>query len=160
MNQGIEILIARMKSNPEDFAERDFDGTGKMTQGKFRSISLALKKRLAGESPGWDLINILTTQEIDALTAAYVEMERKKFSEGIIARVLEEPKQEPHGYDSGASSAGFGLSTAIGSNGVSNAAYGSVVIQPDPRGFGPRIDFNEENITTLNEMIEAWRKHE
>lgn len=117
MNEGVKLLIDRMESNPEDFEDRDFEpNTGRITRGKFKGVADMLKKRLSGERPAWDAMNVLSTEEIEALTAAYVKMERKKFTNGVMAKLLEEDKLDSYAYT--ATVAGP-LTTSVGSNGVS-----------------------------------------
>jgi hypothetical protein len=119
MNEGVKILIDRMESNPEDFEDRDFEpNTGRITRGKFKGVADMLKKRLSGERPAWDAMNVLSTEEIEALTAAYVKMERKKFTNGIMAKLLEGDKLDSYAYT--ATVAGP-LTTSVVSNGVSFA---------------------------------------
>lgn len=171
MNEGVQILIDRMKSNPEDFAERDFGSDGRITQGKFRSVADLLRKRLSGESPAWDAMNVLTTEEIEALTAAYVEMERQRFTTSVMAKLLED-KEEENRYGVIAQPAmtlsangSLGIGTApsngwytAGSAGVGTQTQNAVTIAP--HASGPSIDFNAQNINTLNEMIAKWRGEE
>jgi len=154
MNEGVKILIERMESNPEDFAERDFDENGKMSRGKFRSVAELLKKRLSGERPAWDAMNVLTTEEIEALTAAYVEMERKKFTNGVMAKLLEEPEQrESYAYTTGP------LATTAGSNGVNRQPFTVTTTGTPTVQLGSK-KLTEKDVGTLNEMIAKWRGEE
>jgi hypothetical protein len=161
MNEGVKLLIDRMESNPEDFEDRDFEpNTGRITRGKFKGVADMLKKRLSGERPAWDAMNVLTTEEIEALTAAYLQMERRKFTNGVMAKLLEEDKLDSYAYTAGPLNTGP-LTTSAGFNGSSVAFHkpaNQVTIAPYANG--PTIDFNAQNINTLNEMIAAWRKED
>jgi hypothetical protein len=173
MNEGVQILIDRMESNPEDFAERDFDENGKMSRGKFRSVAELLKKRLSGERPAWDAMNVLTTEEIEALTAAYVKMERKKFTNGVMAKLLEEPEQkESYAYQPAmtlGSNGNLGIGTNSGSNGTSGLTinnsntgkpFFTVTTVGTPTMQLGSSKLTEHDVKTLAEMVGKWRGEE
>ena len=86
MNEGVAILLARMESNPEDF-----EYTG-LERGRFYEVSDTLKKRLSSDAPKWDWFSALTAEEVEALTAAYIEMKRKNFTKDVMAKLLVEEK--------------------------------------------------------------------
>jgi hypothetical protein len=165
MNEGVKILIDRMESNPEDFEDRDFEpNTGRITRGKFKGVADVLKKRLSGERPAWDAMNVLSTEEIEALTAAYVKMERKKFTNGIMAKLLEEDKLDSLAYTAGPFTTGP-LTTSVGFNGSSatvhpNIASNTGTVSIAPTKGGPAFDFNDKSIIALNEMVKKWRGEE
>jgi hypothetical protein len=159
MNEGVKILIDRMGTNPEDFGERDFEpNTGRIIRGRFQSVASVLKKRLSGESPAWDAMNVLTTEEIEALTAAYVEMERKKFTNNIMAKLLEEDKVDSYAYPQAISSAfvqsfnGGSVTANVNPSIASNTGTVSIA----PTKGGPAFDFNDKSIGALNEMVKKW----
>ena len=163
MNEGVKLLIARMESNPEDFEDRDFEpNTGRITRGKFKGVADMLKKRLSGERPAWDAMNVLTTEEIEALTAAYLEMERKKFTNGIMAKLLEEPaprEEYAGGFFANIGTAGP-LTTTAGpftTTVGSNVTTGYTVAAANTNS---QLSLTPSNIAALNEMIEAWRKED
>lgn len=165
MNEGVKLLIDRMESNPEDFAERDFDDNGKMSRGKFRSIADLLRKRLSGESAAWDAMNVLTTEEIEALTAAYLQMERKRFTNSIMAKLLAEKLED----EEGPMTAGFiaqplvfnsnlGIGTTSGSNGTSvNKAAFTITTTGTPTMQLGAQKLTEKDVKTMSEMIAKWR---
>jgi hypothetical protein len=175
MNEGVKILIDRMESNPEDFEDRDFEpNTGKITRGKFRSIADLLRKRLSGESPAWDAMNVLTTEEIEALTAAYVEMERKKFTNGVMAKLLEEDKLDSYAYTAGpfqtamtlGSNGNLGIGTTSGFSGTSgltinntatNKSFFKVTTVGTPTMELGSSKLTEDDVKTMSEMISKWR---
>jgi hypothetical protein len=157
MNEGVKILIDRMESNPEDFEDRDFEpNTGKITRGKFKGVADMLKKRLSGERPAWDAMNVLSTEEIEALTAAYVKMERKKFTNGVMAKLLEGDKLDSYAYTAGPLTGtqfvGKGLNTMVGSN-------GSFVTNTPTLQLGAQ-KLTEKDIETMSAMIAKWRGEE
>jgi hypothetical protein len=161
MNEGVKLLIDRMESNPEDFEDRDFEpNTGRITRGKFRSIADLLRKRLSGERPAWDAMNVLTTEEIEALTAAYVEMERKKFTNGVMAKLLEEDKVDGLAYTTGPLNTGP-LITSVGSNGTSfNKAAFTITTTGTPTMQLGAHKLTENDVKTMSEMIAKWRGEE
>jgi len=156
MNEGVKILIDRMESNPEDFEDRDFEpNTGRITRGKFKGVADMLKKRLSGERPAWDAMNVLSTEEIEALTAAYLKMERRKFTNGVMAKLLEEDKLDSYAYVqplTGTQFVGKGLHTMTGSN-------GSFVTSTATLQLGAQ-KLTEEDVKTMSEMIAKWRGEE
>jgi hypothetical protein len=102
MNRGIELLIARMKSNPDEFAPDDYVREG-------------------GLSSKWEqLVNnwrhCLTEEELKAFKDALKEAHRELFSQRVMKHILtagevhdvvETPKQMPyqHPYNTGITSA-------------------------------------------------------
>lgn len=88
MNHGVEILIARMKSNPEDF---DFGG-------KFGTYGNALAE-LAGGSQRVRRVEddlapfyFLSEEDRTALVEAWNERMREGFTQGVMKTLMEDPK--------------------------------------------------------------------
>ena len=112
MNKGVEILIERMRSNPEDFSP----------DGKFADTSRRIREGITGEDQNkmpWFTRHLLTANEWEALKIAYIEMSRNRFTESVMKNLLKEKvEEEPQKiYPQGA---GFGLTTTVGSNGTTN----------------------------------------
>ncbi len=88
MNHGVEILIARMKSNPEDFEYN----------GKFSTYGSALAE-LAGGSERVRRVEdpvtpfyFLTEEDRAALVEAWNERMCEGFTRGVMKTLMEEPK--------------------------------------------------------------------
>jgi hypothetical protein len=79
MNQGVEILLARMESNPEDFEKG----------GNLESIF-----GIAYINQHW---GIFTQEEKDALNNAYKEIQRGEFTQYVISRIVDTPKPTQKG---------------------------------------------------------------
>ena len=163
MNEGVKILIERMESNPEDFCSSDFEPhTGKITRGKYLWIADYLKKRLAGTAEPWYMEGALTPAEMEALMAAYIQFERKRFTERVMKDLLvDEEEKQHHGFIAQpvmtlGSNGNLGLGTTPLT--FHTQTKNAVTIQPN--GTGPSIDFNAQTITALNEMIGKWRGEE
>lgn len=151
MNEGVKILIDRMESNPEDFETNFGDlSRAEIHRGRFASVGAALRERMNGEKDKWEHRKLLTEEELTALDEAYLKLARKRFTENIMAKLLAEPeKREEYAYDTGTVSAGFFKNT-----------NSPLVINTMASNTGPQLHLDPKNITTINEMIEAWRKHD
>lgn len=160
MNEGVKILIERMESNPEDFYSSDFEPhTGKITRGRYVWIADYLKKRLAGTAEPWYMEGALTPAEMEALMAAYIQFERKRFTERVMKDLLvDEEEKQHHGFIAQpvmtlGSNGNLGLGTAP----LTFHTQGKNAVTIQPNGTGPSIDFDAQTITTLKEMIGKWR---
>jgi len=96
---GVQILVDRMESNPEDFEEGTYDYSRDRYNDtrRFRYVRKCLEEVFKNpESDKWIEWRYLTTEERDALMAAFIKMERKKFDKSIMDLLLaEEPKPDP-----------------------------------------------------------------
>jgi len=102
LNAGVEILIERMKSNPEEFIEDKgslIDGDT-VVRGRWNKIILAVltKKKVRvvkhrQEEVYWKELSWLTDEEIDALYDAFMEMMRNRFTGDIMVKLAGETQQ-------------------------------------------------------------------
>jgi hypothetical protein len=87
MLEGVQILIDRMESNPEDFVRQPRYYTLGDDAPRFMHIADALESVLAGDG-GRDPFMHLTAEEKAALLVAYRKMARQAFTANIIAQVF------------------------------------------------------------------------
>lgn len=83
MNQGVEILLARMDSNPEEFTT---------ARGKWDWIMDGVNRRVAGKDK--DVLAYLTDEETRALYDKMQVLARDGFTRNVIATLLPE-EEEP-----------------------------------------------------------------
>lgn len=94
---GVRILIERMQTNPEDFAEDDLDLASMRTrkQHKFSGIANRLERIITGHHKdevlaNWPEWHYLTKAEQDALIVAFKSMRRTEFDKRIMERVFDD----------------------------------------------------------------------
>lgn len=92
MLEGVQILIDRMESNPEDFIRQPGYYTYGDDAPRFMHISDYLESILAGDG-GRDPFMHLTAEEKAALLVAYRKMARQAFTANIIAQVFGEAEK-------------------------------------------------------------------
>lgn len=103
MNEGIRILIDRMKTNPEDFAPPEFTllDNYHLPRGSWRNLV-----EYAAES------SVFTSQERATVSAAFNEVTRKNFTakvlETLAAPLMEEKNESFPGVIGPASKEGYG----------------------------------------------------
>jgi len=84
MNKGVEILIARMKSNPEDF---DYDG-------RFSTYGAIFAEMANNQSPhGGGMLYYLAEEDRTALLEAWNEHMRQDFTNNVMKTLVEDPPQ-------------------------------------------------------------------
>jgi len=94
---GVQILLKRLKSSPEEFTEN----------GKWEQITRAVFARSEGQiSDAW-AVRALTDAEVKELHTGLIQLYRGKFDEYIMNRVLAEPEQEKHWAQNAMSAGGF-----------------------------------------------------
>jgi len=151
MNEGVKILIERMESNPEDFCSSDFEPhTGKITRGRYVWIADYLKKRLAGTAEPWYMEGALTPAEMEALMAAYIQFERKRFTERVMKDLLvDEEEKQHHGFIAQPV-------MTLGSNGNLGLGTTPLTFTSPSLQLGAQ-KLTEHDVETLTEMIGKWR---
>jgi len=102
LNAGVEILIERMKSNPEEFIQEKgsiVDGDT-VVSGRWNKIILAVltKKKVRvvkrqTDDVYWKELSWLTDEEVDALYDAFMEMMRNRFTGDIMVKLAGETQQ-------------------------------------------------------------------
>jgi hypothetical protein len=83
---GVQILLKRLKSSPEEFIEG----------GKWEQITRAVFARSENDRHEAWAVRALTDAEVKALHTGVIEIYRTKFDEFVMNRVLAEPEQEKH----------------------------------------------------------------
>lgn len=93
----MRILIERMQTNPEDFAEEDMDLSNMRTrkQFKFSQIARRLENVITGYRKdetlaNWPEWHYLTKDEQDALIETFKAMRRTEFDKRIMERVFDD----------------------------------------------------------------------
>lgn len=139
LSQGVQILIERLKTHPEEFfgelsASRNTLQVGKY-QTKFRAEQLQIERHIIGakdnEDSSYDAYWFLTQEEKDALRVAYTEARRARFEAEIIHTMLT-PPEPAYGTVVGnyAQNLGMGMNTAQNTVTSSlNTAFGSAPIK-------------------------------
>lgn len=90
---GVKILLERMKSNPEDFQQHDYDmATNNFIEGRFYDFAKLIGQVVyAGETERpWADWHCFTEEERQALIAGFKEMKRTQFDKNIMERVFDE----------------------------------------------------------------------
>jgi len=127
MNKGVEILIARMKSNPEDF---DYEG-------RFSTYGVTLSEMAIGLVQGSKVLYFLPDEDHTALIAAWNEHMRQKFTNNVMKTLVEDPPQlvEQKGrvYPSGQRTALDNQQAAYNSPYQNQGQWGGAIGITDPR---------------------------
>lgn len=76
MNDGVELILKRMDSHPEEFTTKDFSGHNRWS----RLIDYYEK--------------VLTDEELATLKAKQTEILRDEFTASVMEEILREPKKE------------------------------------------------------------------
>jgi fumarylacetoacetate (FAA) hydrolase family protein len=101
MNKGVEILLARMNSNPEEFIEKldDFVFPNSERTNEDRATRVrqkwdgVIQKLLDKDKDGNSLLEeFLTKEEVKALYDKYLELIRNKFTQSVMKRLFEGEK--------------------------------------------------------------------
>lgn len=88
MNKGVQILLERVKSNPEEFTP---DITGRYPD-KWRAILQQVEARANGEVPNY--LDFLSDTEIQEVWQALVQVRRDQFTKQIMNTLLRESDLE------------------------------------------------------------------
>ena len=88
--KGVKILLERMKNNPEDFVT-SFHSHDEPKFGMFADL---MKDVIRGNKvKEWEDWYLFTKAEQTALIEGYKDMMRDRFDQGVMNKLLEEPKQ-------------------------------------------------------------------
>ena len=82
MNQGVEILLSRMDSNPEEFTT---------ARGKWDWVMDGINRRVAGRDT--DVLAYLTDEEARALYDKMQVLAREGFTKNVLATLLPEEEE-------------------------------------------------------------------
>ena len=90
---GVKILLERMKSNPEDFEQHDYDmATNNFIEGRFYYVAKSIGQIVYTRDTErlWPEWHCFTEGERQALIAGFKEMKRTKFDKEIMEQVFDE----------------------------------------------------------------------
>jgi len=95
MNEGVKVLIERMKTNPEDFQlVQDKKSKYDLKEGKFYWVKQAVENYLTGEQTSLHLM-LLKQQDLDALVDAYRDMHQQQFTNKVMNHLFKEEEVAP-----------------------------------------------------------------
>ena len=93
MNEGVKVLIERMKTNPEDFQMHPIPQGVK--RGRFYWVAEEMQKYLNIQS-GHYYMTLLKKDDLDALVNAFKDMHQQEFTDKVMRDLFkEEEEQEP-----------------------------------------------------------------
>lgn len=93
MNEGVKVLIERMKTNPEDFEyTQDKDYKYGMKQGKFYWVTEQIQSYLTNQN-SHHYLTLLKQEDIDALVNAFKERHEQEFTDKVMRDLFEEEKE-------------------------------------------------------------------
>ena len=145
MNKGVEILIERMRTNPDDFSP----------DGKFADTSRRIREGITGEDANkmpWFTRHLLTANEWEALKIAYIEMSRDRFTQSVMKKLLKEKEEDPRKIYP--QSAGFGLSTGtVGSSIVTNSNAGTFTLSTGTSTATSTTTLTPEMVKGLEQIL-------
>jgi hypothetical protein len=144
MNKGVEILIERMKTNPEDF---DHDG-------KFADTARRIREEISGsygDKQPWFTRHLLTEAEWEKLRDAFIEMSRDKFTESVMKNLLKDKEEPRKVYPQGA---GFGLSTGTSASLIANPNAGTLTLN---NGSGQSVTLTPEMVEYLEDRVKEYK---
>jgi len=88
-SQGVKILLDRMQNNPEDF----IGGDDPYKAPKFELFAKLMNDVIRGDRvKNWQDWYLFTKAEQTALIEGYKNMMRARFDQGIMSKLLEEPR--------------------------------------------------------------------
>lgn len=90
MNTGVQIILDRMDTNPEEFMP---EVTGKYSE-KWRNIVLAVEMRVKGGKDYEDQLSFLNDREVKAMYDRLEDVRRENFTADVLRRLAETPVQE------------------------------------------------------------------
>jgi len=89
-SQGVKILLERMQNNPEDF----IGGDDPYKAPKFELFAKLMNDVIRGDRvKNWQDWYLFTKAEQTALIQGYKDMMRARFDQGIMSKLLEEPRE-------------------------------------------------------------------
>ena len=148
MNKGVEILIERMKTNPEDFLQ----------SGRFGDTARRIKEELTGvarEKQPWFTRQLLTEAEWEALTTAYKEMAREMFTQTVMKNLLKEKEEDPRRVypQTAYTSPNLGLSTGTSASIIANSNAGTLTLNAN----GKSTTLTPEMVEYLEDRVKEYK---
>ena len=92
MNEGVKVLIERMKTNPEDFQMHPIPQGVK--RGRFYWITEEMQKYLNIQG-GHYYMTLLKKDDLDALVEAFKDMHQQEFTDKVMKDLFKEEEQIP-----------------------------------------------------------------
>lgn len=92
MNEGVKVLIERMKTNPEDFQMHPIPQGVK--RGRFYWITEEMQKYLNIQG-GHYYMTLLKKDDLDALVDAFKDMHQQEFTDKVMKDLFKEEEQIP-----------------------------------------------------------------
>ena len=92
MNEGVKVLIERMKTNPEDFQMHPIPQGVK--RGRFYWITEEMQKYLNIQA-GHYYMTLLKKDDLDALVDAFKDMHQQEFTDKVMRDLFKEEEQIP-----------------------------------------------------------------
>jgi hypothetical protein len=160
MNQGVQILLDRMDTNPEEF-EYDIARGG----GKWSDIVQAVHARKnAPEAHRKDApLPFLTDPEVNALYEKLEDVRRENFTSDVLRRLADTPKEiaQQELWETSYTTSNIPLTGAIG-------AMGTTLTTTLPYTTGGKISLSKADITSLTDRqteeltraLDEYRKQE
>ena len=147
MNKGVEILIERMRSNPEDFAP----------DGRFGDTARRIREGITGEDTNkmpWFTRHLLTANEWEALKIAYIEMSRDRFTQSVMKNLLKEKEEPQKMYpDIAYTSPNLGLSTGTSASIIANSNAGTLTLNAN----GKSTTLTPEMVEYLEDRVKEYK---
>ena len=122
MNEGVKVLIERMKTNPEDFQMHPIPQGVK--RGRFYWVAEEMQKYLNIQS-GHYYMTLLKKDDLDALVNAFKDMHQQEFTDKVMRDLFKEEedlKVSPQ-IAGGWLPQGGRVSTALGQQNAQNAMW-------------------------------------
>lgn len=92
MNEGVKVLIERMKTNPEDFQVHPIPQGVK--RGRFYWVTEEMQKYLNIQA-GHYYMTLLKKDDLDALVDAFKDMHQQEFTDKVMKDLFKEEEQIP-----------------------------------------------------------------
>lgn len=92
MNEGVKVLIERMKTNPEDFQMHPIPQGVK--RGRFYWITEEMQKYLNIQA-GHYYMTLLKKDDLDALVDAFKDMHQQEFTDKVMKDLFKEEETSP-----------------------------------------------------------------
>ena len=92
MNEGVKVLIERMKTNPEDFQMHPIPQGVK--RGRFYWVTEEMQKYLSIQA-GHYYMTLLKKDDLDALVDAFKDMHQQEFTDKVMKDLFKEDEQIP-----------------------------------------------------------------
>ena len=95
MNEGVQLILKRMDSHPEEFYEDDTLGKMK-PPGKWRQIMVQVRSRVGaiGEAPNRRYLPFLSHEEVAAIYDKWVSLQGPLFTDYVMRNILLEDAAE------------------------------------------------------------------